>query len=168
MNFLNIINIIKPIKKHYSSLRKDASCEIIIGIFFILPIGVAALLVFLAKLTFTIAYINTLIAVFAVFVGFSIDALIMLLDRESDTKIRRVLIIHTSYNVIYNLIIGIIILVSCLLISLFYENITGILLTIISFIFHSLLGHFLITLLMIARRLYYTVFIKSKEWGFED
>jgi len=168
MSILDIINIIKPLKRHYKSLRKDTSWTIIVIVFFILPVGGAALLVFLAKLTITTVYINTLIAVFAVFVGFSIDALIMLLDRDSDKKDRRELIIHTSYNVIYNLIIGILMLIGCLLISLLFESIKEISLTIISFIFHSILGHFLITLLMISRRLYYTVFIKSKEWGLED
>ncbi|MHA1400845.1 MAG: hypothetical protein ACTSQE_10910 [Candidatus Heimdallarchaeaceae archaeon] len=169
MGFLKIIGIYKPIKRHFQTLREDANWFTLILVFFVIPIVLAALLVFVGNVLITGSYVNILIAVFAIFIGFFIDSLILLLGakkHENDSDRNR-LVIHTAYNTIYALIFGIIILLFCLLIMLFFNIISDSWLILLSFIFLSLVSHFIVTLVMIARRLYYAVFLKSTDWNFE-
>ena len=169
MGFFDIIGIFKPIKRHFKTLKEDCSFLILLTLFVFIPIGISALLTFLWDIVISDTYINYLIATFAIFIGFFISTLILLLDRKKDTDdTENKLIIHTSYNSVYAIILGIFLLLFALLISFIFDVLKQLSLELITFFFNSLLVHYIITLLMISRRLYYTVFIKSKEWGFED
>ncbi|MHA1205387.1 MAG: hypothetical protein ACTSRR_09325 [Candidatus Heimdallarchaeaceae archaeon] len=169
MVLLRIISIYRPIKSHFETLRDDANWIIVIIVFFIIPMAFSSLLVFIGDILITELYVNVLIAAFAIFIGFFIDSLILLLGmekHENDTDRNR-LVIHTSYNTVYALILGIFILLFCLVLTLFFNIISDSWLIALSFIFHSFVGHFIVTLFMIARRLYYAVFLKSSDWDFE-
>ncbi len=165
MGLLTIINIVTPIKKHYETLKDDAHWLVILVIYFLLPIGISAILLFVCKIQLSLSFLNTLIAVFSIFIGFSINALILLLGRKrEENQLKNKLLVHTTYNTIYELIIGLIILIYWLFFTLFYDKMSEVVLLVLSFGLLLLLLHFILTLLMIARRIYFAFYIKTKEW----
>jgi len=168
VGFFSIINIFPALKKHYIILKENTALPILLVIFLLIPIGFAFLVTYLIDLSLTPDYLNLWIAALSILIGFLINALILLLSSDKKNRKRyNKLIIQTSYNAAYEIVIGIFILIYALFLVLLYENMTYLALKITSFVFHFILFHYLITLLMVIRRLYYIIVVKSKEWDID-
>lgn len=157
-----IINICPIIKKHFRSLTEDTKICFLIIIFGILPILVSYIAVFF-NLLIGNELISTLVASFSIFVGFTINVLVLLLQKErhkDDTTNK--LIKHLAYNSLYELLLGLIILIITLIVSLLEDYITNDIRCVLSFILYILIINFFFTLLIIAKRIF-AVFQKGME-----
>src|SRR3989344_6143806 len=146
-----ILNIFPILEKHFETLKEDAKLFTIVTIFFIFPTIISFILVY-CNILFYKTLLDSLIAVFAIFVGFMINILVMLINvTKEEVDIKNRLIKHLTYNVLYELILGIFILILVIVISLIplFIKYNSILLYLLSFILYFLLFNFLLTLFMI-------------------
>lgn len=114
----------------------------------------------LLSITVNESIINSIIAAFAIFVGFLINIVILLIPhrcKENDV-IEEKLVKHLHYNTMYSLLVSIIIISYALLSLLIYDivtqNLSKIWHIIGSGILYFFIVHFLISLLLIVRRVY--------------
>ncbi len=147
---LSLINVFPAIKEHFKSLEEDSSCLITTLLFFLIPLGFASVIIYNG---FVVSdnILNYMLTSFSIFIGLITNFLVLLIDRKEKTKLRQDLIEHLAFNSIYELIIGIFVLIFA--IALLFVN-NSIAINILSFILYLLVFNFIITLLMIARRFF--------------
>ena len=157
---LNIIDIFPILKEHFRTLKEDTSLFGAIFIFVILPLLLSiALLLF--DITLSKEILNTLITSFAIFVGFTINVLVILLkNREEKIRIRNKLIEHLTYNSLYELVLGLIILFLAIITLALIPKIIVSLLIILSLILYFLVFNFIFTMLMISKRFFVIFYCK--------
>ena len=93
--------------------------------------------------------------------------ILLLGAKKKETEIENKLVEHLSYNVLYELVIGLFILFLgfIFLIILSKTKITTLPFYFFSVIVYFLVFNFLVTLLMISKRIYALLFIKLKSDG---
>lgn len=151
---ITLINVFPAIKEHFKTLKKDSSVFSIIVLFFIVPVLFSGLFLWLG-ITASEKVLNCFITSFAIFVGLIINLLVLLIDRKKDkTGVKRLLIEHLSYNSIYELVIGLKVLLLSIILIVIQEKMNTYLLYTLSFILYFLVFNFVLTLLMIAKRFF--------------
>lgn len=150
------------IRTHFNVLKKELHLGPLLFLFFFVPLIISIILVYF---NFLISdyLINVIITTFAILVGFIINVLVILLDyKKGEIRIQNQLVESLSYNCLYELILGIGILTAALVLSILNKGCAPVFLTVLSFIVYFLIANFLITLLMISKRLF-TLF--SNKFG---
>jgi hypothetical protein len=152
---VTIINILPIFRKHFETLKKDTNTFWIVFLFIAIPFVISFTLVYTYCLI-TETSINSLITAFAIFVGFIINVIVLLINtaRKNGDSTRKLLIEHLFYNTLYELVLGIIILTLSLFVNFVYLKLSSSTLVILSFFIYFLLINFLITLLQITRRMF--------------
>lgn len=160
---LNVINILPILKEHFRTLKEDTSLVGIIFIFIAFPLLLATGLLLL-EIALTKEILNTLITSFTIFVGFTINVLVIFLLKNKDEKIRirKKLVEHLIYNSLYELVLGLVILFLAVIILALIPKITiGFL--VLSLILYSLVFNFIFTLLMISKRFFVIFYCKLTD-----
>jgi len=156
---MQIINITPIFREHYETLKDDTGLGWILILFLVFPIVISSLLIFFG-VKITTESTNAVIAAFAIFIGFSINVLILLIgslsedDDGSKIHLRNELIKHLYRNTSFVILLGIIILSLALVSSFILPYVSTNLIYLLSFLLYLLLSIFILTLLMITKRLY--------------
>lgn len=160
---LNVINILPILREHFKSLKEDTTLIGVVFIFAIFPILLSVGLLLL-DITLTKEILNTLITSFAIFVGFTINVLVILLkNKEEKIRIRKKLIEHLTYNSLYELVLGLVILFVALILLAIIPRISNDFLIVLSLILYSLVFNFILTLLMISKRFFVIFYCKITD-----
>ena len=160
---LNVINILPILKEHFRTLREDTSLFSLGFIFIALPLLLSFCL-FLFRIVLTKDILNTLITSFAIFVGFIINVLVILLkNKDGKIRIRNKLVEHLTYNLLYALVLGLVILFLTIFILALIPKISAIVLSILSLLLYSLVFNFIFTLLMISKRFFVIFYCKISD-----
>jgi len=162
---LNIINVSPIIGNHFRTLREDTSVLSLILLFLLFPGLLSGLAVYF-NVTIVDLVISPLIASFSIFIGFTINVLILLLKMEKEKeRVKNKLLKHLSYNALYELILGLFVLIMSLIIALLHSHIYNEINIILNFILFFMMINFFFTLLIIAKRIFVIFQIKIKEGG---
>jgi len=182
-----LIDIRAIIKKHYETLRSDAPIRFILLLFLFLPLLVAASLIYYDKLLNCTA-VGNLTTAYTLFTGFLLSIIFLLFDAEnklehdaSNYDEKKLLLNHLYANTLYALFISIVTFVMLIAmtitglgmdinngvnLSLYIENgmppqntLPDYPLMVVSFIVYFLISHFIMTLLMILKRLYFIIYV---------
>jgi len=158
-----IIDITPIFRKYYQSLIEDSSKKFVITFFFIIPGAISTILVY-SNVLISATILGILITAFSIFVGFGINVLIILVVnkdkilRNTENKlvkeIRQEFFEHFTYAALYSVILGVIIVIYLIFITILYGIFNSIALSISSGIAYALLGNFLLTFFVIAKKLY--------------
>lgn len=161
---MDIIDIIPILKKHFKTLKKDATNSVLFLAFILIPSLISLVLVFY-NVNLTQSVLGYLLSSFAVFIGFTINVLAILISQigEVTGNLKKRLINHLRYNTLYELTIGIIIFLLILFVELTYQYLSHICLSIMSFVIYFMVLHFFVTFLMISRRIYVVIYKKIYE-----
>lgn len=129
----------------------------IILLFLVLPVSVSFFLVFWWNIFLSQAILSSLTTVMSVFIGFSVNVIVIMLriNIEEETWLRKKLFEHLYYNTLYELVLGISILSLTLFLELVFPIRLAVMLIGFSLLLYFLVVNFLLMLLQIARRLYY-------------
>jgi hypothetical protein len=152
------------IKKHFETLKEDANWLWQIGLFLVVPILVTVILLLLNKgLTNNSA--NALITAFSIFTGLLLNVILIIfaiVDRsikpESEGSKKARLLHHLYANSIYALLISVLILIVLIITVILDDWQNCFLIFISSAIVYIGVTHFVMTLLMIFKRLYVLLF----------
>jgi hypothetical protein len=183
-----LINVSHIVTSHYSSLKEDSKQKFIVLLFFIIPLLITLLLIHFEKLLIE-SSVDSLITAFAIFTALLLNVIFIIYDimkkeemfiksreskqeqadltskemeKKSNDKRKRSLIVHLCDNSLYSLLISIVILIILIIGSIIQAwNITGYQIYSMdlniakywSFLVYILVIHFLINLLMITKRL---------------
>lgn len=157
---LNLFNIFPIVKEHFKTLKKDSSILVIIIFFLIIPSFLAGILCYY-KINLDRDIINTLLTVFAIFIGFIINVIVLLIDRlDKTTGLKLQLVKHAYHNSLYQLLVGIIILILSFSFILLFNSIGSFGIRIFSTTICFLIINFLISLLLIIKR-FFVILVKS-------
>jgi len=160
---VSVINIWPVFKKHFETLKEDTSVEIIISLFIVFPLLGSILLVYF-RFFITSDILGSLIAAFSILVGFTINILVVLFGtKRTEIDIRNKLIEHLSYNVLYELVIGLMILSLTIISSVTLSRMSIEILYLLSAAIYFMMFNFLLTLLMISKRIYTLLFMKLRK-----
>lgn len=160
---LSVINIWPIFKRHFETLREDTTTMGIILFFIIIPFLISLLLTYFGFLI-TSNILNSLIATFSILTGFNINILVLLIGtKKMKTDIENKLIKHLSYNILYELIVGLLILTISVVLSIILQKITSIVLYFSTLAIYFMVFNFLLTLLMISKRIYALLYMKLKD-----
>lgn len=180
-----LIDVRAIISKHYETLKLDSPLRFILLLFVIIPLLVSTFLIYFDKLL-TQNSANNLITAYTLFTGFLLSIIFVLFDLEGklNSSINRyqekkILLHHLYANTLYALLISIITLVMLILIAIteiwtkaasqglclsqIIPQWRDYLLILVSFIIYFLIFHFIMTLFMILKRLYYLVYDPSRN-----
>jgi ABC-type transport system involved in cytochrome c biogenesis permease subunit len=155
---MGLFSIKQIVCKHYTSVKGDSSAKRFSAIFFLFP---AAVSVGMVLLGFTVSKdtIQLLVPALSVLIGFSINSLALLASQDR-TGPPNALADNIRNLASYALIIGIVLLVFTIILSLAFSNSyleEQALVTAVSAIVYFVVGHYVLTLLLIPSRLYVTV-----------
>lgn len=156
---MGLFSIFPIICEHYRSLVSDSSKIRTIFIFGIIPLTVSSLLI-LRGVNITNSLAEVLIPAVSVLIGFSINAMLLLIGRVSDgtTEREQKLIENTRNHTMYAVIIGLatlVLVVGFLVTS--GRNMVPVdfsLRPFASFVLYTLLGHYIISLYLLPARFY--------------
>jgi len=162
-----IIGIGLIFNKHYDTLKKDIKLRFIALYFLIIPFFFAGCLILYPKIL-TLNSTNALITSFSIFTGLLLNIIMILYaiinknqlggSNSHENDIKDKLLSHLYANSIYALLLSTLILF-ILMIVIINDNYTSTtFVKIISYIVFFLVSHFVITLLMIFRRLFVLLF----------
>jgi len=186
-----LIDVRAIVSKHYETLKLDSPVKFILLLFAIIPILISISLIYFDKLL-TENSVNNLITAYTLFAGFLLSIIFVLFDIENklNPQIYRYLekkdLLHHLYaNTLYALLISIITLIILILVSITElwtesaQNLPAALgnssfdrglllcqgyrLTFISFLIYFLISHFIMTLFMILKRLYYLIYDPARN-----
>lgn len=181
-----LIDIRAIINKHYETLKSDAPERFILILFLVLPLVIAILLTYYNKLLTNNA-VSNLTTAYTLFTGFLLSIIFLLFDAESklphdasNYAEKKLLLNHLYANTLYALLVSIITFVILIAITIMgvgadinnvgnspinignvspMENfLSNYPLIIFSFAVYFLVAHFIITLLMILKRLYFIIY----------
>lgn len=166
-----LIDVSFIIKEHYKTLQRDAKLPSIIIIFIVIPIVVAYTFFKVDKLL-TQSSVNALIMAFAIFTGLLLNVIFILFDivdkvdrNTTQANNRRLLLEHLYANTLYALLISAIILTFLIITAIteIWKNYT--ILLILSSVVYFGVAHFMMTLLMIFKRLSILLFSQLEKEG---
>ena len=160
----SLVDIRLIIKKHYETLCHDAKLRFVIIIFLLIPLITSIVLVKNDKLL-TQNSVNALITAFAIFTAFLLNVIFILfsiVDKIKGEAIqirkRKLLLEHLYANSLYALLVSTIILtflIGIVITEIWYDFT---LLSIFSYFIYFSIAHFLMTFLMIFKRLFILLF----------
>lgn len=152
-----MINVWPVIRNHYADIINDSpSAWLDLIILLIIPLGISLLAIpFSASMDFVLLTATALTILF----GFTFNAAVLLAGTDYSEKEYTVnkAIRMTKGNTLYALLIAFVTLVTSFAVFISIESepyMNGTILVILSGILYYLLTHYLITLLMVLRRLY--------------
>lgn len=166
-----LIDVSFIIKEHYRTLQRDAKLLSIIVIFIVIPIVVVYTFSKVDKLL-TQSSVNALIMAFAIFTGLLLNVIFILFDivdkvdrNTTQANNRRLLLEHLYANTLYALLISAIILTFLIITAIteIWQNYT--ILLILSSVVYFGVAHFMMTLLMIFKRLSILLFSQLEKEG---
>lgn len=166
-----LIDVSFIIKEHYKTLQRDAKLLSIIVIFIVIPIVVVYTFSKVDKLL-TQSSVNALIMAFAIFTGLLLNVIFILFDivdkvdrNTTQANNRRLLLEHLYANTLYALLISAIILTFLIITAIteIWQNYT--ILLILSSVVYFGVAHFMMTLLMIFKRLSILLFSQLEKEG---
>ncbi len=147
-------------REHFGSLEDDSSCTRVVFIFIILPLAVSLLLV-IGELFVTKGFLQLLVSALSILIGFSINALVLLLRHGNQSDVDDDLLDTVRDLASYTLIIGVFVLaiasISFLLFETWSKPISRLNLSVVSFIMYAISGHFIANILLIPARVYVLV-----------
>jgi hypothetical protein len=166
---IDLIDCSLIISKHYQNLLENSNRLVVFILFFVFPTLVASILVFL-NIYLTKDIITNLLVAFTIFSAFLPNVIIIQIqmkksiekDKFSDLTIKLSKYLYTDS--IYALLISIFILIILLFIIILIPNLSANIIDkfqlkiIASIIIFSLVGHFLLTFLMVIQRLFILFF----------
>ncbi len=164
-----LIDVRFIVKKHYGTLRHDTKLRFIILIFIVIPIVVSILFTTINKLL-TQNSVNALITAFAIFTGLLLNVIFILFDivgkaegNVTQANNRRLLLEHLYANSLYALLVSTITLIFLIIIAIteIWQNHPFLL--ILSSIVYFGVTHFMMTLLMIFKRLSILLFSQLEK-----
>lgn len=165
-----LINVSCVIKKHFDTLKEDAKFRFIFIIFVLIPIVLSSILVWKNKLL-TENTVNTLITAFSIFAGLLLNVIFILYDiigklgkDASYSEKKKSLIEHLYANSLYALLISTLVLIILILVTIteIWKGSDSMLL-IFSLVVYFSVGHFLMTLIMIIKRLFILLFTQIED-----
>jgi len=156
-----LINVDIIIVKHFETLLEDSSKFCFYLYFVIIPLASAIFLLLLQK-TLAADSANTLITAFSIFTGLLLNVILIIFAivdrREVKDADRKTLFEHLYANSIYALLFSTLLLLFLILLVVLndWKNLTVV--VFFSFIIYFGVVHFIMTLLMIFKRLFVLVF----------
>src|SRR3989344_2073152 len=133
---ITLINVFPAIKEHFKTLKKDSSSLSIIILFGAIPV-LFSLLFLWFEITASEKVLNGFITSFAIFIGLIINFLVLLIDRKKGkVGVNKLLIEHLSYNSIYELIIGLMVLFLSIVLIALQDKMNLYILYVLSFILY--------------------------------
>lgn len=160
-----IINIMPIIKAHFKTLKEDTHNINIYILFLFMPALFSFILIY-CEFVLSKTILGQLIVIFSIFIGFIINVLVLLINIPKEKiRIRNKLIEHLSYNSLYALILGLLILFISFLVFIMIQSLINydIIISIISFVLYFLIFNFILTLLMISKRFFTIYNFKIKD-----
>lgn len=165
-----LINVSCIFKKHFDTLKQDAKFNFILLIFVLIPTVLSLLLIWINKLL-TETTVNTLITAFSIFTGLLLNVIFIIFDIAGklvkDTSYpqkKKLLIEHLYANSLYALLISTIVLIILILATIIeiWKG-SNLVLIIFSLVVYFSVGHFLMTLIMIIKRLFILLFTQLED-----
>jgi len=160
-----LIGIGVIIQKHFETLQEDAKWFWQFGLFFFIPFVVTVFFLLFLNKGLTSDSTNALITAFSIFTGLLLNVILIIfaiVDRsvrpESQGSKKSKLLHHLYANSIYALLISVLILIVLLITVILNDWKNSALILISSAIVYFGVSHFIMTLLMIFRRLYVLLF----------
>lgn len=156
---------IRPIiSAHYQTVISESNSKLKVwGVFIFLPIVFAVISGVVFNVSITSGVVVTIISILAILIGFSINAVFLLIDHAKDdpSELEQELLENTRNITLYAIIFGIFTLSFAGLVLLSINNDTlfsdGVLLLVVSSVLYASLAHYILTLLLLPARLYVIV-----------
>jgi hypothetical protein len=157
-----LINVDLIIVKHFQTLIEDSSSFCFYLYFLIIPLITAIILIYLNK-PMTDGSANTLITAFSIFTGLLLNVILIIfsiVDRRQERKNtdKWITFEHLYANTIYALLLSTILLLFLILLVVLNDWKNSFLIIFFSFIIYFCVVHFVMTLLMIFKRLFVLLF----------
>lgn len=157
-----LINIDDIIRKHFQTLKEDANLFYRLLYFLIIPLLIAGVFLYFHKLL-TENIVNALITAFSIFVGLLLNIILIIfaIVNNSNGKLPSLklrLLEHLYANSIYTLLLSTILVIILIVLLVLNEWTSCLLIFIFSFVVYFGITHFIMTLLMIFKRLYVLLF----------
>ncbi len=151
------IDITPIIKGHLQVVKDNSKPWIGITLFFIIPVALSASLVWF-EIEPCRAFLESTLIVFSILIGFTINVIILLFNRDYEGKVKK-LVMEVFQTTLYLVALGTIILTLLLAVSLSIKSETDVHLILggmwyVPFIIYLLIIHYLLTLLLLIKRLY--------------
>lgn len=159
---MGIFSIRSVIRVHIDELIEDSSATYSFIVFLLLPVIISLILVIIG-IHVTQQFLAVLISALAVLIGFTINAVVLLMRyRADDTnedlrKLVRQTRVHAHYLMVLGFFILSYIIVYYLIFTAGFTVGIPLIAESISFLTYFLMAHFLLTLLLIPARLYVVV-----------
>lgn len=155
---IGLFSIFPIIREHFKSLIDDSTKLGIIILFLIIPVLVASVAIHF-KAFLDRSFIQTALSVLAVLVGFTINALVLLMgtSEESYSTKQEEVLDKTRDHTVYSLVIGLVLIGLASLFLVFYNQISsaGIGIIVVStLILYTISTHYITTLFLIPARIY--------------
>lgn len=160
-----LINIDDIIRKHFETLREDANLFYRLLYFVFIPLFVAGLFIYLNK-CLNENSANSLITAFSIFTGLLLNIILIIfaivnnanMSNSKFSSLKLKLLGHLYANSIYALLLSTILLIILIIMVIFGDWNWMLWVKTLSFIIYFGISHFVITLLMIFKRLYVLLF----------
>lgn len=166
---MGLFSLLKIAEAHYKTLVDESNSKWkIILLFLILPVTISGGLLWFG-LFITSDVMTTIISMLAILIGFSINAVFILIDSYPDETTRDIelLFVGTRNITLYSIVFGITtLLLSGLVLVIVLNNNLGLsdsLMAIISSVIFIMVFHYFVTLLLLPARLYAIVEIRSSN-----
>ena len=149
------INVFGIVRKHFATLKNSNTRKASFDdwfTFLVFPIGVAAFISYF-KPVISESVLDLLIASLSIFVGLLINVVVLIfsiIQKEQDSRIKSDVLGETITNICYTILISLITIVFAFI--MFSENLHT--KEIFTCLIYFLTIHFLVTLLMIIKRMY--------------
>jgi hypothetical protein len=157
-----LINVDDIIRKHFQTLKEDANLFYRVLYFLIIPLIVAGAFLYFHKYLDE-SIITSLITAFSIFIGLLLNIILVIFaivngstGKLSTLKSR--LLEHLYANSIYTLLLSTILIIILLLMLILNDWTICLLVIVFSFVVYFGVTHFIMTLLMIFKRLYVLLF----------
>ncbi|AHG00840.1 hypothetical protein HALLA_09700 [Halostagnicola larsenii XH-48] len=156
---MGLFSILPIVREHYKSLVSDSSKKRAVIIFGVIPTAISIILI-LSGMNLTRDLAEVLIPAIAILIGFSINAMLLLIGRVSDepTEREEKLVKNTRNHTMYAVILGLATLVIVLVFLISSKNklapVDLPLRTMASFLIYFLIGHYIISLYLLPARFY--------------
>jgi len=155
---MDIIDIRPIISSHKDSLQNNSTTTVQTIVFLVIPALISGLLTY-KGIKLDSNSLGTLISTFAIFVGFTVNLMILLIANlgKQETYISDNLVKDLRYNTAFELLLGTVILALSLFGNLTIGSLGLLATSILSITIYFFVIEYLLTLLIITRRLYVIV-----------
>lgn len=155
---MDIIDIRPILSSHKNSLKQNSTTIVQFIIFLLIPAVISGALIY-KNILLDSGALSALISTFAIFVGFTVNVMILLITNlgKQETYISENLVKDLRYNTAFELLLGTIILAASLFGNFIIDSIGSLGTKILSITIYFLVTNYLLTLMIITRRLYVIV-----------